>query len=98
MGSNDASSLTLGKGACQDKADPTTGVRYPDSEAHCTAEKILQWELHSHAMWPCTSHNPSLEHSFLLFKMKIKINHGHACLKSFTALFIHVLLLLLHSP
>lgn len=82
------------------------GVNYSDSEAHGRAERTLEGELCSHTMYPCTSQNPSLEHSFFfLLKMaiitsdllisqgRIKINHGHACLKSFIALFTHVLLL-----
>lgn len=107
MGSKAASSLAVDIGACQGKADPTVGVSYPDPEAHDRAERTLEWELHSCTMWPCTSHNPSLEHSFFILKMgliasdpfisqgRIKINHKHACLKNFTALFTHVLLLLL---
>ena len=109
MGSKAASSLALEIRACQRKADPTVGVNYPDSEVHGRAERTLEWELHSCTMWPCTSHNLSLEHSFFILKMgiitsdpfisqgRIKINHEHACLKSFTALFTHVLLLLLQS-
>lgn len=106
MGSKAAVPLALEIRACQWKADPTVGVNYPDSGGPWQSRKNIRVELHGCTMWPCTSHNLSLEHSFFILKMgiitsdpfisqgRIKINHEHACLKSFTALFTHVLLLL----
>ena len=51
--------LALEKGASQEKADPTMGIRYPNPEALVRTKTIVEYELHSHTMWPGTSHNPS---------------------------------------
>ena len=59
MSSKAISFLALEKGASQEKADPTMGIRYPNPEAFVRTKTIVEYELHSHTMWPGTSHNPS---------------------------------------